>query len=220
MRPRASSRLAAKSNLAIKWSALVNSKLRFALPCLLALGVALAAVPARAEALYVYVGNDYTTADGTTYTTSMSMDGGFGFSSPLGDNLSDVNVTSDVNAWVLSDGYIEWDSSMATLENFEVSTDATGAIDSWDFSIQANSGPFLVELGSSSASGDSVNVLFLGEFPAYDGSNSDPGVWAGPILVDTPEPASVVDLAVGGLALGLLAFGKRYFGIRRWSATA
>jgi hypothetical protein len=199
----------------------VNSKLRFALPCLLVLGVALAAVPAHADNLYVYVGNDYTTADGTIYTTQMSMDAGFGFTNPLGDNLSDVDVTSDVNEWVLSDGFTEWDSTMATLENFDVSTDATGAIDGWDFSIEAINFPFVFDLDSSSASGDSVDALFLGEVSDYYGSNSNPGVWAGPFLVaTTPEPASGVDLALGGLALGLLAFGKRYFGNRRLPATA
>jgi hypothetical protein len=134
-----------------------------------------------------------------------------------------VDVTSDVNEWVLSDGFTEWDSSMATLENFNVSTDATGMIDGWDFSIQAISDPFLFNLNSSSASGDSVDALFFGEVPAYNGSNSDPGVWAGPFLVattPTPEPASGVDLALGGLALGLLAFGKQYFGKRRLPARA
>jgi len=221
MRPCAPSRLAAQSNLSIQWSAVVNSKLRFALPCLLALGVALAAVPAHADELYVYIGNDYTTADGTVYTTQMSMDAGFGFTNPLGDNISNVDVTSDVNEWVLSDGFTEWDSTMGTLENFDVSTDAAGTIDGWDFSIQAINAPFLFNLDSSSASGDSVEALFFGEVPAYNGSNSDPGVWAGPILIaSTPEPASGVDLALGGLALGLLAFGKRYFGIRRLTAKA
>lgn len=198
----------------------MNSKLRFALPYLLALGVVLVAVPAHADALYVYVGNNYTTADGTIYTTNDSMDAGFGFTSPLGDNLNNMDVTSEVNAWVLSDGPNEWDSTMATLDNFNVSTDATGAIDGWNFSIQAITDPFVFEFGSSSDTGDSVQAL-LGQSPVYFGSNADPGVWAGPIPVTvTPEPASGVDLALGGFALGLLAFGRRYFGVRRLTATA
>lgn len=195
----------------------MNWKLNFALPCLVAFSLALTTVPARADYLYVYIGNDYTVADGSTYTTSMSMDGAFSVVTPFSDNLSNVDVTSGIGPWILLDGEFEWNSSDATLENFDVSTDGTGAIDGWNIAIDLGTPPVEgVTINSSSASGDAVNFYF-DSTPVYYASNSDPGIWEGPIQL-TPEPASGLDLALGGLALGLLAFGKRYLSVRHQTA--
>lgn len=197
-------------------------KLRFALPCLLAFVVALGAFPAHADVLYDYTGNDYLIADGTVYTTNMSMDGGFNFSSPLGDNLNNVDVTSEVNNWNVFDGVTNWNASNATLEGFNVSTDPTGAIDGWDFFIAASAPPDLtVDLESCSAcGGDTVFVFVPGNNnPQFGGLNGDPGVWSGAINV-TPEPASGIELALGGLALALLAFGRRCLSFRGASVSA
>jgi hypothetical protein len=197
----------------------MNWKLNFALPCLVAFSLALTTVPAHADYLYVYLGNDYTAADGTTFTTSMSMEGAFSVVTPFSDNLSNVDVTSSIGPWILLDGEFEWNSSDATLETFDVSTDATGAIDGWNFAIDLGTPPIEgVTENSSSASGDAVDFYF-DSTPVYFASNSDPGVWSGPIQL-TPEPASGLDLALGGLALGLLAFGKRHPRLRSLTAKA
>ncbi len=197
----------------------MNWKLNFVLPCLVALGLALTTVSAHADYLYVYLGNNYTVADGSTYTTSMSMDGAFSVVTPFSDNLSNVDVTSSIGPWILLDGEFEWNSSDATLETFDVSTDGTGAIDGWNFAIDLGTPPTEgITINSSSASGDAVNFYF-DSTPVYYASNSNPGIWEGPIQF-TPEPASGLDLALGGLALGLLAIGKRRLGLRRLTASA
>ena len=123
------------------------SNSRFAPLFLLALGLALGAVPASADTAYNYTGSDYTIA-GAPYTTSMDMTWTFSVASPLSDNLNDSDISSEITSWQFTDGVGTYDSSDAILNTAEISTGSTGAIDGWDFSVTgfADFPPFIEEL--------------------------------------------------------------------------
>lgn len=174
---------------------------------LLTLGLALATVSASASTLYDYTGNNYTSADGATYTTSMNLTGSFTIGAPLGDNLSNVDISSDILSWQFNDGLLTWSSASSSLTTAVVSTDSSGTIDDWDFLASLVFPPYYVALGSEGPSGtspgDGVIAYYEGYYPEFYGSNASPGVWseASPV----PEPPIVSELALGLFVLASLA---------------
>jgi hypothetical protein len=203
----------------------MRTKFRVALFFLPVLALAVAALPACADTTYNYTGNHYTSISGV-YSTSSFMSGDFTVASPLGDSLSDDNISSDLVSWELNDGYFTWNTTDAYISTFDISTNSTGAIDGWSIGIVGSSsftyGEVIAHVGSSSSSGDSLEDWYTYDYPTYPlwvAGNSDPGDWSGPPTV-TPEPASGLDLALGLLALGALAFGKRHLRLRRQTASA
>jgi len=85
-----------------------------------------------ASVTYIYTGDNYTTAGGGAYNTSMSVSGSFTFASALGINLSNFDALADVVSFTFEDGvqtYTEADTFEFT--EFLVSTNESGAITGW-----------------------------------------------------------------------------------------
>jgi hypothetical protein len=98
---------------------------------------------AKADAIYSYVGNDFTIIENSTpsgsFTTSDSVSGSFSLASPLAANLNDFTI-SNVLSFSFSNGPHTFTESTADLRvaTFSVSTDASGNIINWQIEIGTN----------------------------------------------------------------------------------
>jgi hypothetical protein len=100
----------------------------------LSIGVA---SPSFAITMYTYTGNNFTTIHNSTppagtYTTNMSISGGFSLASPLAGGLEDINITLAVQTFSFYDGRNTIDQFNASLSQFIVSSDALGNLSRWN----------------------------------------------------------------------------------------
>jgi len=154
-----------------------------------------AALLAHASAIYTYVGENFTTEQGTAlylanprWTLSDHLSITADFASPLGAGLTDETVVPLF--WSVNVGATDFTSADGTsrLQNSVFTTDVSGDITGWLFSII---GDGLFPISTSSAAGDRAGVFG----PDFGGSASTTqvGTWT-----STPEPGawSVVVLAL------------------------
>jgi len=108
---------------------------------LLVSALVLGAPQAKADAIYSYVGNDFTSfSTPSTFTTSDSVSGSFSLASPLAANLNDFTI-SNVLSFSFSDGphtFTESTANLAAAIFKGVSTDASGNIINWQIEIGTN----------------------------------------------------------------------------------
>jgi hypothetical protein len=90
---------------------------------------AMLATPLQA-ATYSYDGQNFTSADGSTYTTSMSISGSFELALPLPTNLTQQAITP--TAFSFFDGVQTRTLADSVICRFEVGTDSSGVIDKWN----------------------------------------------------------------------------------------
>jgi len=153
----------------------------------------------RADVIYTYTGNDFTSVSGS-YTTTDSITGYIDLSTALGATSGPLTLTPV--SFSFSDGLQTISNTNATASVFyDFYTNASGVPISW---------ALLVEIGGSdveSCKGNcspsdfdaSTNGMFIGSV------NNDPGFWA-----ETPLPAALPLLAGGLSFVGLLGWrGKR-----------
>ena len=100
---------------------------------------------ATAATLYMYGGNSFTEIiDGTpdgTYDTSMHVTGSFVLTHPLAANAESTDVTANVLTFSFSDGRnVISSQSSIDFSRFQFSTNASGAIDTWDILLSPRSG--------------------------------------------------------------------------------
>jgi len=155
---------------------------------------------------YTYSGNDFTKND-SPYTTSDTVTGEFTLSAPLADNLgtSMSLVTIDPASFSFSDGVDTLSNANATIR-IDIGTNASGAIDEWDISMQNGGPPGLEEIVT-----ENFNVFIADQAindldGADDFNENSPGAWTSSTTV-TPEPASL--MLVGTALLGTLGFARR-----------
>jgi len=173
----------------------------------LLLVVSVSARSARADAIYAYLGYDYTYADGS-YTISMSVSGDFTAAMALGPNLVDYIVTPLTFDFV--NGLYDFTNLNTVYSSFQVDTDNSGNITGTDIQLRINLPPFqgsptfsLVDLYSPG--GDHSFDYLANGFVYYLQSalNSTPGVWSEePAPAPTPEPATAA-LALTALLASL-----------------
>lgn len=167
---------------------------------------AISAPSARADAIYTYTGNHFSTVFCCGVTTSNFESGTVTFSAPLAANLTEADVSSLVTAFFFTDG-VQTASNTTTSPHFVVSTNSSGQITAWDFEaftfttgvpeFQTTNGLFTCRPnGCTTGNGDSVSLTNV----QVVAQNSRPGTWQSPSTV--PEPSSLLLLSSGLLGLG------------------
>jgi len=168
---------------------------------------------ARANVIYTYTGNPFTTVQ-APYTTADRVTATMTLPNPLAANLSNVDVTANLVSLSMSDGVQTLDlANPGPGTNpfiiAEFSTDSSGNITAWGVQITTSvmtDPTSTVGVGILTHSGPSIKVIDDGieEAPPPTGSVSGvvrnaPGVWT---LV--PEPGTVTLLAIGLFAMACL----------------
>ena len=162
----------------------------------LLLGLAcLGSTNARADFIYTYTGNDFTSAD-PPFTTSDSVTGYFVLSTPLGPNLQ--NVSPIPLSFSFSDGVSTvTDQSPGASHFFEsFDTDGNGVPTEWFINVDASNLSNITLNGS----GDMTEKLGLGT-PTPEAKSNTKGTF---VVSEVPEPASTLMLGSSLLSLALL----------------
>jgi hypothetical protein len=196
---------------------------------------ALAAGNANASAVYTYTGNNYTDlfddpVPSGNYTAAMGVSGSFTLASPLAANLvwlsTESFITSDVVSFSFFDGRNTLTNLNTSFSQFEVSTDATGAIVEWSITLDSPHGTTdgdqffeIVTQGPAAGENDfgstgqcvasldpTCGVFYADTAHTYD----NPGIWsAATIESATPLPAALPLFATGLGAFGLLSWRRK-----------
>jgi hypothetical protein len=158
---------------------------------------------------YDYTGHGFTSVS-SPYTASDFVAGSMSFTSPLADNLSNIQVAPD--SFSFSDGFQTVTLGTSSNFSFFVSTDASGHITGWNIEVFANACAIadncIIETNTNSP-----NAQDIGEIAFPDGSigsgsvTNDPGTWIP--VTPTPLPAALPLFAAGLGALGLLGWRRK-----------
>lgn len=183
---------------------------------------------ATAATLYMYGGNSFTEIiDGSpdgTYDTSMHVTGSFVLTHPLPANAESTDVTANVLTFSFSDGRnVISSQSSIDFSRFQFSTNASGAIDTWDILLSTALGldvpQFQIGTGNIPA-GDHSSIDFIvdgggivvctqviGSF--CGGVDADvgrvrghAGTWTTETVVPLPPSIGMMGLSLVGIALG------------------
>jgi hypothetical protein len=162
---------------------------------------------AKADTTYTYTGKPFTTFRAPTACPPYcSIDGSFTVATALGDNLDSVDVNYTSFAFVEPTFTVTQANSHVT--EFNVSTDATGAIDAWFIALSDSDNFFII--GTTYIPTDFFQQIDT----IYDQSTSsngynlhDPGTWR-MSSSNVPEPATGILLIAGLVGLAGLALKK------------
>ena len=123
----------------------------------------LAAAPSDAT-VYVYSGNEFNVVEDTVlipgfYTSPMAVTVSLTLDAPLAANLPIADISGLINDYEFKDGRQTLVPANSTLTIAIVSTNATGAIISWSFSVQAPSPWVAPEMGAAISSDSNINFV-------------------------------------------------------------
>jgi hypothetical protein len=162
-----------------------------------------AAVAANADTIYTYTGNEYGSGASGDFTASEFIAASFTFAAPLPDGLSATHELSGVLSWTINDGQNSFSSadSSDSLEPFALGTGPSGAITAWFFNV---TGPDGENLSSTYGVGFGKTEVASND-DGSAGENANPDGWT---ITTTPEPSTLVSMALG-LAVMLFAVRRR-----------
>ena len=116
---------------------------------------------ASASIVYSYLGNNFdhiidsTPPAGTTYDTSMFVEGSFTTQTILGPSMPMTPINGLIQSFSFSDGFTELTNVNTTSSDIEVATDSSGAIIQWDINLNIDSFSYII--GDQSFQIQSVN---------------------------------------------------------------
>jgi hypothetical protein len=181
------------------------NRLGLAIVCAAALSAMLPA-SSRADTIYTYTGNGFTSAI-SPYTLTDSVSGWIDLSAPLGNSVGPLTITPV--AFSFSDGVqtITNNDVISPPSFFDgIITNSSGDIVAWDILVQSGAGGIIeiqdVGIGTQR---DLAGVLGVGGFNV-DASVAKPGSW---VVATTPIPAALPLFATGLGALGLLGWRRK-----------
>jgi PEP-CTERM motif len=166
----------------------------------LMIGLLLFAASSKADAIYMYTGNQFTTFDGGfACPPECRVSATLTFSEPLAANLSPTDDNVAPTAFSFTDGNVTLsNTTVGVIGQFRFfSTDAMGNIIQWVMNAQTPS--YIIASAGNNGPGFAV-----GDFSGVEGgpsrivaeNSNNPGTWT---LV--PEPSSLVLLGTGLLAV-------------------
>jgi hypothetical protein len=185
---------------------------KFFLAALIAQSIAIVASgAAKADVIYTYTGNDFTTAN-SPYTTSDKITGTITLSSALG--LSLVGSSVSPLAYSFSDGIVTLASptccNLSSQTSFVFNTDASGNITNWNVVVQANANANEFQTADPSSGLVFDETLTSGSLVHGAENLSDPGTWSlQAATTSVPEPASLALFAPALLGLAFFYRQKR-----------
>ncbi len=180
---------------------------------------ALLTTSAWADTVYTYTGNPFNLGnepDNTVappFTTSDSVSGWFTVATPFGLNMALAQVNSI--SYSFTDGLNTITTGKATtFFDFEIGTDATGAINVWDVDLGDAAFNYVgTDFGPASGGNLDLGIWVDNPFASVGENEEDPGTWTvsstDPTPAATPEPSSIALLGTG--ALGLAGMLRRRF---------
>jgi hypothetical protein len=185
----------------------------------LAACLTLLSLPALADEVYTYTGNAMGTTfvPGGGYTATNMITGSFTTASPLGANLALADIS------FLSYSFTDGDQTMTNLNSveylppdFEIGTDASGNIISWNITLNIPS--TLDFINTSNSSDPLIGVQDNGQVGIEAilgavGNSGTPGTWTKSEVAATatPEPSSFMMLGTG--LLGAFGLARRRFNV-------
>ena len=175
--------------------------------CAVLLGTGQCWSAARADVVYSYTGNDFTSVSGS-YTTSDFVTVNFELAAPLGDNTGPISITPI--SFSISDGVQTVTNNTAVSSLFDITTDQSGNIQSWAIYVQVSSS--LAEIKTCEDPTICYPIVDQGDYYSNDGQynygNAAPNL-NGWTITTTPNPEALPLFAAGLGALGLLGWRKK-----------
>ena len=164
----------------------------------------------RADVIYTYTGNDFTSVSGS-YTTTDSITGYIDLSTALGATSGPLTLTPV--SFSFSDGLQTISNTNATAALFsDFYTNASGVPISWAIALVTSGGSNNIGSCVTNASVTCMPGDFdQGNFGMSTGTvNNDPGSWA---VTETPLPAALPLFATSLGAMGLLGWRRKRKGV-------
>jgi PEP-CTERM motif len=179
---------------------------------------------AKAEVVYTYVGNDYTTLYGSLYSSSEFLTISFTVASPLGDNFSGaitptsftasdgVNTINSANSLTIVNGQFPTAFPPNSYPYFDIKTNASGQITEWAIALASNSDT-IISLNGIYPSIDQAYAWNYCTLPncgeeTFAGQNNAPGVFTA-LTAAVPEPATWAMMLLGFTGLGFMAYRRK-----------